>query len=292
MIRKLATVVVAAVLVGACSSVRSPGSSARQTDREAQIRSLKARIVELQQQATMAEVELARMRRGVEELEQVLADSSDGGEETSAERGGTGSAEKSGAGRSAVPSDPSIEVADLDTDATPEVRPADPAPGEAESSVLSGDLDELGSGAAGGVGRDELPGDSASRGGPVPSEGQALYDRGYTLFHQGLYLDSESAFQQFLQIYGSTDLGDNALFWIGEGRFVRSDLNGALAAFRETIEQYPLGNKVPDAMLKVGDCLRDLGDLQGARDGYAEVVRRFPSSAAAAVAEDRLRQLP
>jgi tol-pal system protein YbgF len=292
MTRKLATVLVAAVLVGACSSVRSPGSSARQTDQEAEIRSLKARIVELQQQATMAEVELARMRRRVEELEQLLADSKDSVEEVSAERSGMGSAEENRAGRPVILSDPSIEVSDLETDSLPEVGPLGPATGGAESSVPSGALDEPGSVAAGGVGRDALPGDSASGGGPVPTEGQALYDRGYTLFHQGLYLDSESAFQQFLQIYGSTDLGDNALFWIGEGRFARGDFNGALAAFRETIERYPLGNKVPDALLKVGDCLRDLGDLQGARDGYAEVARRFPSSAAAAVAEDRLRQLP
>jgi tol-pal system protein YbgF len=292
MTRKLATVIAVAVLVGACSSVRSPGSSAKQRDREAEIRSLQARIVELQQQATMAEVELARMRSRVEELEQLLADSRDRVEEVSAERGGMGSGEKSRVGRPTVPSDPSIEVSDLGVDELPQVRPAGPATDETEGSVAVGTLEELGSGAAGGVGRDEPPGDSASRGRPVPKEGQTLYDRGYTLFHQGLYLDSESAFQQFLQIYGSTDLGDNALFWIGEGRFARGDLNGALAAFRETVERYPLGNKVPDAMLKVGDCLRDLGDLQGARDGYAEVARRFPSSAAAAMAEDRLRQLP
>jgi TolA-binding protein len=60
-----------------------------------------------------------------------------------------------------------------------------------------------------------------------------------------------------------------------------------LAAFRETVQRYPAGNKVPDAMIKEGDCLRGLGDLGGARLRYDEVIKRYPDSAAASVAEER-----
>ena len=126
----------------------------------------------------------------------------------------------------------------------------------------------------------------------VTEEGQALYDRGYTLFHRGQYLDAETVFQQFLADFGATDLGDNAQFWIGEARFAREDLSGAMAAFRQVVSQYPDGNKVPDALLKIADCQRGLGDIEGARRSYQEVSERFPFAAAAAVAEDRLRDLP
>jgi TolA-binding protein len=51
------------------------------------------------------------------------------------------------------------------------------------------------------------------------------------------------------------------------------------------------GNKVADALIKEGDCLEKLGDKESARDRYSEVMRRFPDSGAAVMAEDRLSGL-
>jgi tol-pal system protein YbgF len=121
---------------------------------------------------------------------------------------------------------------------------------------------------------------------------QALYDRGYTLFHQGRYVDAEASFQRFLQANPTNELADNAEYWIGECRYSRGDLRGALAAFRETVQRYPEGNKVPDALLKAGQCLESLGNVAEARLTYKEVIRRFSGSAAAAVAEERQAKLP
>ncbi|HSL81298.1 MAG TPA: tol-pal system protein YbgF, partial [Thermoanaerobaculia bacterium] len=128
--------------------------------------------------------------------------------------------------------------------------------------------------------------------GEVTAEAQALYDRGYTLYHQGRYVDAESSFQRFIQAYPSTELTDNAQYWIGESRLARGDVSGALAAFRETVERHPEGNKVPDALLKVGEAMASLGDVEGAREAYQEVIRRFAGTTAAAVARDRLQGLP
>ena len=132
----------------------------------------------------------------------------------------------------------------------------------------------------------------AGSGTPVPAAGQALYDRGYTLYHQGRYLDAEATFQRFLQGHAGTELADNAQYWIGECRYARGDLRGALAAFREAVERFPGGNKAVDALLKAGITLEGLGDLGSARVTYEEVIRRFPDSAAAVVAGERLAALP
>jgi tol-pal system protein YbgF len=120
---------------------------------------------------------------------------------------------------------------------------------------------------------------------------QALYDRGYTLFHQGHFVDAEASFQRFLQANPKSELADNAQYWIGECRYSRNDVKGALAAFREVVEHFPKGNKVPDAMLKEGQCLEAMGDIEGARVTYREVNRKYPGSAAAAVAEERRGKL-
>lgn len=140
--------------------------------------------------------------------------------------------------------------------------------------------------------------------GPAPAQGdvpagdtavpasQALYDRGYTLFYQGHFVDAETSFQRFLQANPKGDLADNAQYWIGECRYSRNDVKGALAAFRQVVEKYPKGNKVADAMLKEGQCLEAMGDVEGARVTYREVIRRFSGSAAATAAEERRAKLP
>jgi tol-pal system protein YbgF len=219
---------------------------------------IKRRVMELQENATVAQVEVERLRQQVANLEAALR------ELGPQQAGGMGVSEAVPPYRSII----AVEESDL-----PPVEVARPAAAAEQP----------------GVGSIPPEGSSESPVGfrPVEPAAQALYDRGYSLFHQGRYLDAEATFQRFLQAYSDTDLSDNAQYWIGECRYARQDLRGALAAFRETAQRYPGGNKVPDAMIKEGDCLRGLGDLEGARLRYDEVISRYPGSAAASVAEER-----
>lgn len=264
-----------ALLCGGCTAPLVGPSEPAVADLE----EMKERILELQRKATMAEVELDRLRRQVAGLEASLADTR--------ARPVTGSdlAERLRAlpverpeatnqpSRLPGPGDPSaVEVSDLTPVVVAPPRVADPPPAATAGSPPAA-VSEVETG-------------------PVAPAAQSLYDSGYTLFHQGRYLDAETTFQRFLQSYAATELGDNAQYWIGESRYARGDLNGALSAFRATAERFPQGNKVPDALLKTGDCLAGLGDLEGARAGYGEVIRRYPDAVAAAVAEERRAALP
>lgn len=125
----------------------------------------------------------------------------------------------------------------------------------------------------------------------VTAAAQALYDRGYSLYHQGRHAQAEETFDRFLVEFGATDLGDNAQYWIGECRLAALDQAGALEAFRETVRRYPDGNKTPDALLKVGVVLERMGDIEGARATYREVERRYPDSPARASAVENLENL-
>jgi len=221
----------------------------RDQSSSAEMNEIKRRVMELQENATVAEVEVERLRQQVANLEAALS-------ELGRQRGGGVEISETVSSYGGIIA---VEESDL-----PPVQVPQPAAG----TELSG-------------------GDPVVGYRPVEPAAQALYDRGYSLFHQGRYLDAEATFQRFLQAYSDTDLSDNAQYWIGECRYARQDLRGALAAFRETVQRYPAGNKVPDAMIKEGDCLRGLGDLEGARLRYDEVINRYPSSAAASVAEER-----
>jgi tol-pal system protein YbgF len=236
---------VLALVAGGCAST---GSSV-----DADIEELKARVIELQKKAAMAEVEIARLRQ------EVLASR----------------------GAALRPAPPAPPAAVAPPSPLPEAPSAPPPP---PAAIEEDDLDAEPA-APPATGADEPPQ-------PLTPEAQAMYDQAYTLYHQGRYLDAETAFQRFLQQHGRTDLADNASFWIGECRFSRGDLRGALEAFRSTIERYPGGNKVADALLKSGQCLESLGDPESARAAYDEVIARFGDSAAAGVARARRDRLP
>jgi len=259
------------VFLGACSSFSgTQPDPAVQSDLE----QMKQRILDLQEKAAMAEVEMERLRQQVARLEarpQVVQPVVEVVEpelvfERPAPEPGWqgGNTQQVGV----------LEESDLPlVQELPAVQEPTTGPAAAPSESAAG-----------------ASSSSAATEAVVPAA-QALYDRGYTLYHQGRYLDAEASFQRFLQAYPRTDLSDNAQFWIGESRYARGDISGALSAFRETLQLYPGGNKVPDALVKEGDCLAGMGDRDGARQSYEEVVRRFPGSAAAVMASERVADL-
>lgn len=268
----------AATVTGGCGTSVLPGNDPAVAQDVAR---LKERVVELQRQAAVSEIELERLRGKVERLEAQLAG-----------RAPAASATTPPASRSVPVQPPRVETPPVERIEPGRVEPARPRETEPILEEIEIEDDELD--------RPQRPSDTppptdarpAPSGAAVTADAQALYDRGYTLYHQGKYLDAETTFQQFVASYGATDLADNALYWIGEARYARGDVRGALAAFRETVQRYPEGNKIPDALLKAAQALEALGDTEGSRETYRELADRFPGSAAAAVAEERLRSMP
>lgn len=235
---------------------REPETGASEADE------LRRQNLELRREKTVAEVELARLRQEVARLERELA------------------AARAEIARPAPP--PAAAGA-----------PESPAPPAVEGEELA-DEDLAPPPARETAARPEPPVPAPA---PVPppqkidAAARALYDESYAFFHERRYTESEAGFERFLELYPRTDLADNAQFWIGECRFARGEHESALEAFTRTVEEYPEGNKVPDALLKAGRCLELLGDRSEAAATYEEIVRRFGDSPAAAAARERLAEL-
>ena len=285
---RLVAAALLAVFAGACgtSGVMRPS-----TDVEAEVRELRQRVVEMQRQATVNQLAIDELRAQVASLEAALGvrrGSPSATRPASPAPGSTAPAPRA-TRPSAPPAEPApvrdddLESEDLDEPAVPVTRPVTTPP-----TVPPPPADRPPAATTRPSPSSQLPGSAPST---IPAAGQALYDRGYTLYHQGRYVDAEASFQRFLQAHGDSDLGDNAQYWIGEARYARGDYRGALSAFQETASRYPQGNKVPDALLKAGQSLEQLGDPEGARAAYRTVVDRFAASAAAVAAEERLAAL-
>jgi tol-pal system protein YbgF len=97
-----------------------------------------------------------------------------------------------------------------------------------------------------------------------------------------------AALRKFLENHPRHEYADNAQYWLGEAFYAGKDYKNALVEFRATIETYPRGNKVPDALLKVGYCYQALGQPQKARAVLEQVVNLYPKTEPAALAARRL----
>ena len=262
---RIAGLAILTCLAIGCASglVPSSGPSA------GEVEDLERRIVDAEQRARVGEVEVARLKRRIARLEAELEEA----------RNADRRPPLPGVPAAAVPvPPPSIaaepEIEEIDLELEPILQPSSPAtpPSSAPATPPS-----------------SAPATPPSSQ-PVPPgpEAQALYDQGYTFFHQQRYAEAEARFQSYLAQYPNTELSDNAYFWIGECRYARGHYSSALDAFTATVERYPQGNKIGDALLKAGKCLEALGDSEQAEATYREVARRFPGSAAAALARERL----
>ena len=242
------------VLLAGCASTtgaRSPWSAASEHDE------LERRLLALERQATRDRLEIERLQRRVAELEST----------------GTGRAARS----VAAPSRPAVAAP------VPPAPPANDAPATvAPAPETLTPAPSVGPGLSPTIEESEL--EEAVIAAP-PSPAGASYESGLRLLRDGQPEAAERELQAFALAHPDSDLADNAWFWTGESRFARGDAAGALEAYREAIDRYPEGNKVPDALLKLGAALEATGERESAREAWSELVRRFPDT----VAADRAR---
>lgn len=120
----------------------------------------------------------------------------------------------------------------------------------------------------------------------------AEYKTAYDLYQQGRAVEAQQAFEAFVAAHPRHPYADNAQYWVGECLYDRMEFETARAEFLRVINEHPDGNKVPDAMVKVGLCEQRLGRSAEARRMYDAAMLSYPDSQAAAVAMRLLGEMP
>jgi tol-pal system protein YbgF len=123
---------------------------------------------------------------------------------------------------------------------------------------------------------------------PTGDAAGAEYRAAVELVKSGTKDEAVAALRKFLENHARHEYADNAQYWLGEAYYGVKDYKNALMEFRATIETYPRGNKVPDALLKVGYCYSALGQVEKARAVLEQVVNLYPKTEPAALAAKRL----
>ncbi len=125
----------------------------------------------------------------------------------------------------------------------------------------------------------------------VSGDPESVYSEAYSLLKNGQYDEAISAFQNFLKSYSGSEYADNAQYWLAEANYVTRRFSQAVSHFGKVVSDYSSSHKVPGALLKVGYAHYELEEWPQARVSLESLVREFPKSSAARLAENRLKRM-
>ena len=119
---------------------------------------------------------------------------------------------------------------------------------------------------------------------------EAAYRAAYELVREKSFDDAVAAFLAFLADFPFGRYAPNAHYWLGELYLVLDPPDPELArqSFKMLLDQYPADPKVPDALYKLGRVQFIKGNRQRSQEYLDEVIREYPSHAAAQLARQFL----
>jgi len=115
----------------------------------------------------------------------------------------------------------------------------------------------------------------AAPGAPDP-KGQ--YDAAMELLSRAQYTEAQAAFRSFVQANPTNELAGPAQYWVGDISFTQKDYGGAAKAFADVLKRFPKTTKAPDAMLKLGLSLMELGQKPEGCTTLGAVKAKYPNA--------------
>ncbi len=111
----------------------------------------------------------------------------------------------------------------------------------------------------------------------APGTVQAIYNNALRLYEDERPREAVAEFSRVLEAAPTSDLADNAEYWIGECYYKLEEFESALAAFQRVFN-HEGANKYEDAQLKIGMTYRLMGRRTEAITALRELINRYPNS--------------
>jgi len=124
-----------------------------------------------------------------------------------------------------------------------------------------------------------------------PQKAEAVYQRAFKLLKESRYDQAQKAFKDFLKDYPDTAFSDNAQYWLGETNYVMQKYDIAINEYQTLLNTFPNSKKVSHALLKIGYSYAELGNAADAKKTLTEVMKQYPGTTAARLADERLRKI-
>jgi len=125
----------------------------------------------------------------------------------------------------------------------------------------------------GSVPADALP--EGATGGVSPRQ---QYDAAMELLSRAQYAEAQSAFRGFVAANPADELAGPAQYWIGDISFTQKDYGGAAKSFADLLKRYSKTARAPDAMLKLGLSLMELGQKKEGCTTLGAIKSKYPNA--------------
>jgi tol-pal system protein YbgF len=112
-------------------------------------------------------------------------------------------------------------------------------------------------------------------------DARVAYDGARNLVVARKYREAIDAFTAFLVKWPDHPMADNAMYWRGECFIALGDYAHAEQELEGALARFPLGNKTPDILLKLGMVEDKLGHADKSRGYYDKLSQDYPKSDAA-----------
>lgn len=89
---------------------------------------------------------------------------------------------------------------------------------------------------------------------------------------------AQNAFRSFVAANPTDELAGPALFWVGDISFGQKDYQGAARAFADLLKRYAKTARAPDAMLKLGLSLMELGKKKEGCTTLVALKGKYPNA--------------
>ena len=127
---------------------------------------------------------------------------------------------------------------------------------------------------------------------PAPSANpMETYQAAYRDYQRGNFDLAIEGFRDFLDSNPSSELADNASYWIGESLFSQKKYREAIEQFDSVVTEFQRSDKVPGALLKKGYAYINIGERAQGVVQLQYVLHEHPKSQEASLARQKLRQL-
>lgn len=120
---------------------------------------------------------------------------------------------------------------------------------------------------------------------------QEQYQAIFSLMKNKQYAEAHQGFLKFQKTFPTINLASNALYWAGEAALVLQKNDLALESFMNVVNIYPNSLKLTDSLLRAGDTLRRMGNIEQAKEKYNILLEKHPRSQAAGKVKQRLEKL-
>lgn len=125
----------------------------------------------------------------------------------------------------------------------------------------------------------------------APGNAEQLFAAAYADYSRGNYDLALSEFRQYVETYPSSELADNAQYWIGEILYAQRKFPEAASEFERVIQINAQGDKTPVALYKRALVLLEMGNKEDGVQQLLAVAKNYPKAPEANLATQQLQQI-